>query len=183
MPQNALAQIGGPPPAPNPEPQNNAIASGGAGGMPASSPQGMQQGGQPPQVPPPSHQQTVAALRHFSAIEQELEQLLSNPDLGKSNLKSKIIDGATTLVAKGIMTAPDAVAQLGTVPDRPFEQKMWVQKHFAQTIQAANVILDHHRQAFQGMGVPGPGESADPDDHAGMIAGLTTQYKAPPNAG
>ena len=173
---NALSAQGGPPPAPNPQPQAIMGAQGtpmGPGGPPAA-PQG-----QPMPPPAPSHQQTVAALRHFSAIEKELTELLKNPDLGKSDLKSAIIDGTTKLVADGILTAASAVTELGTVPEKPFDQKKWLEHHFVQTLQAANAVLSHHAAAFSGQQVDTT--PASPDDHQSHMAGLMSNYARPPN--
>lgn len=168
---NALSSMGGPPPAPNPQPQDP--SGGGAPGA-SSAPQQQQQ------APAPSHQQTVAALRHFSAIEDELRGLLADPDLGKADMKSKIIDGATKLVANGIMTAAQAVTGLGSVPERPFEQKQWVASHYATAVQAANAVLDHHRAAFAG--TPAPAQPSGPDDHQAVMSGLLSHYQGLGNA-
>jgi len=135
--------------------------------------------GAPMPPPAPSHQQTVAALRHFDAIEKELSGLLADPDLGKSDLKSKIIDGTTKLVANGILTASAAVTELGTVPERPFEQKKWLENHFVQTLQAANAVLGHHAAAFAGQQVDTT--PANPDDHQQHMAGLMSNYARRPN--
>lgn len=129
---------------------------------------------QPP-GPPPSHQQTVAAMRHFDAVERELAALLADPACGKSNMKSKIIDGATKLVAAGIVSASDAVTQLASVPDRPFEQKQWIEANYVQAINAAVGVLAHHGAAFQGQDVDTTPD--DPEHHAETMSGLLQQYK------
>jgi hypothetical protein len=183
MPNALSGTVGGAPPAPNPQPQQ--APQGGMGGNALSgAPTGAPGQPQPPQqaqAPAPTQQQTIAAMRHFSAIERELTSLLSDPDLGKADLKSKIIDGATKLVSDGILTPAQAVTQLGAVPDGkqsggPFQQKQWVEKNFAQTIQAANAVLDHHGAAFPGQGAD-PAAQSTPDDHQGIMAGLTSHYQ------
>ena len=129
--------------------------------------------------PAPSHQQTVAALRHFAALERELTTLLKDPDLGKADLKSKIIDGTTGLVAGGYLTPAAAVTELGTVPERPFDQKKWLEQHFIQTIAAANQVLAHHQAAFPG---GAPNEAAPSmDDHHDLMQGLASQYQGRSN--
>jgi hypothetical protein len=177
---NALSVTNATPAPPNPQLQQqssgNALAPGPApqamGTAPGDAP-GQQSAAPPP--PPPSHQQTVAALRHFTEIERELTQILKNPDLGKANLRSEIIDGATGLVSRGILSASDAVQQLGTVPDVLFQQKQWVQKHFTQTVQAQTSILAQHAQGFAGQQVPT--DPSDPDNHMNVISSLLSQYK------
>jgi hypothetical protein len=167
---NALQQVN--PPAPD----INAVR----GGQPspaAPNPLGAP-GGAPPQAqqpPAPTHQQTVAALRHFDAIQQELVGLLKDPDVGKSDVKSKIIDGMTGLVARRIVTPAGAVVQLGTVPDKPFDQKQWLLTHLQTVIQSSNNVLDHHRMAFAGQDVDTT--PPNPDNHISDVAGLMSQFK------
>src|SRR5271166_2044650 len=130
----ALSSIGGPPPAPNPTPQqpdNNAPLSAIASPQKTGAqPMAAQQPAAPP--PPPTHQQTVAALRHFGAISNEVSSLLKDSDCGKADLKSKVIDGMTSLVSDGIQTPSDAIKTLATFPDKPFEQKQWLMQHLQQ---------------------------------------------------
>ena len=125
--------------------------------------------------PPPNHQQTVAALRHFDAIEKELTLLLKDPSVGRSDMKSEIIDGMTKLVASGFMTPATAITQLATVPERPFDQKKWLETHLMQTIQAANGVLTHHAAGFAGQDVDT--SAPNNDNHLGTMNGILGQYK------
>src|ERR1035441_6763677 len=145
-------------PAPTPA-QPNAIQQGGG-----VSPMGPQQGapGAQQAPPAPTHAQTVAALRHFTALKQELTVLLKNPDLGKADMKSAIIDGVTKLVADRIVPPAAAVQKLAMVPDTPFQQKKWIEQDYAQVMKAENMVLAHHAAAFAGQG---PQPPADPDTH------------------
>lgn|ERR1035437_902692 len=153
---------------PPPQPaQPNAIQQGGG-----AQPMGPQQGAQ--QAPPaPTHAQTVAALRHFTALKQELTVLLKNPDLGKADMKSAIIDGVTKLVADRIVPPAAAVQKLAMVPDTPFQQKKWIEQDYAQVMKAENMVLAHHAAAFAGQG---PQPPADPDDHMGTIKNLMQSH-------
>jgi hypothetical protein len=154
-----------PPEAPE---QPNAIQS---GAVPLGQ-QGPVQGGQP-QAPAPTHAQTVAALRQFTAVKNELDVLLKNPDLGKTDMKSAIIDGATKLVADRIIPPGQMVQQLASVPDSPFQQKKWIEDNYAQTVKAENFILAHHAAAFAGQG---PQEPGNPDNHMQDIQGLMDSH-------
>ena len=172
---NALSSpAGGPPPAPNPNPQDTSGAAPptpyGSGNALGGPPQGQQ-----PPAPAPTHQQTITALRHFSAIEEELSELLSDPDLGRADLKSKIIDGATRLVSTGILTPADAVSELGSVPERPFDQRQWLEQQFQAAVQGQVDILAHHQAGYGGQDVDTT--PPDPANHAGDIAALLSQYK------
>ncbi len=123
--------------------------------------------------PPPDHAQTVAALRHFDAIKDELKVLLANPALGKSDLKSPIIDGVTSLVSKRIIKPAEAVMQLSKVPENPLEQRKFLQQQMMQTMQAERAIIAHHAMGFAGGG-PEPTPSAD--NHLDSMSALNQQY-------
>ena len=160
------------PPAPNPQPQaqqqpGNALA----GPAPGAAPQQQQQ-----QLPPaPTHAQTVTALRHFGALETELSELMKDPDLGKTDIKSKVIDGMTRLVAEGIVPSAGAVRDMGTFPEKPFDQRVWVNQHFMNVVQAQTAILAHHQYgAMQGQ--PVGSEEPSPDDHHSIMSGLQGRY-------
>ena len=180
--RNALSALGGPPPAPNPDPQPptpglNALAG------PQVNPQAGPQTGAPlppPPPPVPTHQQTVAAVRHFDAIEQEITTLLKDPDCGKADIRSKAIDGMMKLVAKNIVTPAEAVTQLSQFPDDPFEQKQALENHLKQTVVAATMILHNHAVGAQqaaASGQPMDDTPYNPDEHQNIIAGLHGRYK------
>lgn len=141
-------------------------------GMPAQG--GQQQPGMPP--PAPTSAQTVAALRHFAAITKELESALKDPDIGKADIKSKLIDGMTRLVGGRIMSAGQAVSQLATLPERPFEQKQWVMNHMQQAMQARDFVIGHHAAAFAGAG---PEAAPHPDNHMQDITAMQQAHYAP----
>jgi hypothetical protein len=130
-------------------------------------------------MPAPTHGQTVAALRHFDAIERQLEPLLKIPEIGKANIKSQIISATTKLVASRILSPAQAVMQLGTVPENPAQQKRWVQKHMMDALQGRDAVLDHHRSAFAGS----PEEAHEPagsaDGHIDDMQGLMQSHYAP----
>lgn len=157
------------PPAPSPD-QGNALTS---GAMPAQSAAPAPQGGGAPQqqMPaPPTHAQTVTALRHFDAIRRELDILAKDPALGKSGVKSKVIDGVLRLVADGYMQTTQAVDELSKVPAEPLLQMKWVKSMLAQTANAERSILMHHAIGFAGGG-PEPAPSKDDHgSHMGAVA-------------
>jgi len=149
------------PPAPNPD-AGNALQQ----GVP-------QQGAPQQQAPPPSHAQTVAALRHFDAVKSELETLLKNPALGKSDVKTSVIDGVTKLVADRILSPAQAVIQLSQVPTDPIAQRKFIQQQMMQTVQAEHAIIAHHAIGFAGQG-PEPTPSGD--DHMDSMQALHVNY-------
>ena len=161
---NALTSAFPPPPAlPGGQPNNNASAP----SQPAAA------------VPAPTHAQTVAALRHFSLINDALEPLLRNPELGRADVRPSVIDAVTKLVGDRILTPQEAVKQLNQFPDRPFDQKRALALLYSQNLQAEMAVLQHHRQAFVGTGhLPTEAtlHSDNSDNHISAMSGLMTHY-------
>lgn len=139
----AGALTGGPAPIETPQ-------VGGITPAPAAADSPTQQAQAPQAAPQISHEQAVATLRHLSATARELETFLQDPDLGKSDMRSKFIDGTTRLVADRYISAPQSIVLLSSVPDNPQLQRAWVKQHFAQNMMAMNAVLDHHAQSNPG---------------------------------
>lgn len=162
----------GQPPVPNPDQQPQQPNALGA-------PQGGPAQGMPQQAAPaPTHVQTVAALQHFHAIQQELETIAKNPDLGKASIKSAIIDGTAKLVSKRIISPAEAVSQLSKVPEKPLEQKRWLEAMMMQTFQASSAVLSHRQSAVASGTAPAeaPDAAYNSDDHMGHVGGLMAHY-------
>lgn len=173
---NALADTLAPPAPPTPQggaqtstpmpTGGNALVSMLGGGQPGAQPGAP---GQQPQAPAPTHAQTVAALRHFQEIGKELEGLLLNPEIGKVDIRSAIIDAVTRLVSERIISPAQAVAQLGQVPDKPFDQKAAIEAMYKQTMQAESAVLDHHGMSNAPLSEDFDTENSlyqsDPDQH------------------
>jgi hypothetical protein len=167
--------VGATPPAPQPQQSAQPQTQGNA--LAGPSPAGGAPGQAQAPIQAPTHAETVTALRHFGAIENELTGLMKDPDLGKTDMRSKVIDGMTTLVADGILPASDAVKQMGTFPDKPYDQRQWLNQHFMQAVQAQTTVLQHHQiGAATGQDLQ-PGVEPDPDDHQSIISGMTSRYK------
>jgi hypothetical protein len=156
MPGPPPTNAGGP--SPRPQPQNGLV--------------------QQPQPPPaPTHQQTVAALRHFDAVRSTWEKIAKNPEFGKSDLKKAIIDGASKLVADRIVKPDQAVTMLSVVPSNPFQQKKWVAEQIMHNQTAETMVLDHHRSAFYGTPDQDGQQASTMDTHHDDLAGLMGHYK------
>lgn len=132
------------------------------------------------QMPAPSHQETVAALRHFMRIVDELQKLEKNPALGRSNMKDPIIDGVSSLVADRMLSAADAIPLLASVPDDPLQQRKWMQKMLQQTIHAQNSVLTHHVAAHPATldwAQEKQHQAGSMDDHMQTMSGLAGRYR------
>jgi hypothetical protein len=129
--------------------------------------------------PPPTHEQTVAALRHFDAIKNVLAPLLQDPALGRSDLKSKIIDGVTKLVSERIMPAETAVDQLTKVPSDPLQQRKVLQTMMQNAINAEHFIVEHHRNTNLGSGdwaTEVAKHTGSPDNHMDDMKAIHANY-------
>jgi hypothetical protein len=167
------------PPPPNPEGRS---MSGGSdfnrltgAGMPAGVGQ-MQQG----QGGAPSHAETSVAIRHFMMVIDELKELWKNEALGRTDMKSQIIDGVTGLVAKRMMSAASAVQVLADVPSDPIAQRKWVKQMLAQTVQAQNGVLNHHVAGHAptlDWATESQHQTSSPDDHLQTMEGLAGRYR------
>lgn len=157
------------------------VAPGGSPSQPGAG--GPMQPGGPQQAPtpPPSHAQTVATLRHLQNVNREFGPILKNPDLGKSDMKSAVIDAGTKLVADRIVTPAAAVMLLSQVPTDPLDQRKWLQNFYDTNEKAQMTVLDHHAsggptnldwQSDQAGFMP-----HDPDGHMKAMEGVMTHYK------
>ncbi len=150
--------------------QQSALQSTQAPTMAPAQPQQQQQ------PPAPTQAQTLASLRHFSEINQAITPVLKSPELGKADLKSKIIDAVTKLVASRVVTPAAAVMQLAGVPDKPREQKAWATNLYMQNEKASALILDQHRRAFAGK-PDDPHDQYNPDNHIEHMGGVMEHYR------
>jgi len=97
-----------------------------------------------------SHQRAVAALRYFQEFERELWSVLADPDLGKADMKSKVVAAITRLRTREIASPAQSATLLATFPDRPLDQQRWAEAHFTQAIQGADEVLERYRAATPG---------------------------------
>ena len=172
------------PPAPDPD-VSNALMSGAPSVAPnaltvaPAGPSASPAGAQPA---PPTHEQTITALRHFDAIRKELQIILADPALGKSSVKSRIIDGMTRLVSARFLKPAEAVTELAKVPQEPLMQMKWAKNMLAQATAARNGILDHYGTTNPNFGTvadhfAATADASNPDDHQDHMAALGANYQ------
>jgi hypothetical protein len=155
----------------------NALTSGAAPSPQAMAPQPGQA-----MPAPPTHAQTVAALRHFDAIRKEIGIILKDPALGKSSVKSKIIDSVTRLVSERYMKPAEAVTELAKVPTEPLLQMKWAKNMMQQAQMAENGILDHYGATSPHLGTvadhfASTADASNRDDHMDHIGALMSNYR------
>ena len=83
------------------------------------------------------------------------------------------IVGYTKLVADRIATPVQAIGSLAQVPERPFQQRQWVQDAYNKNVQARDIVLSHHAQAYAGQG---PQEAPDQDNHISDISSMMSSH-------
>ena len=128
----------------------------------AQGPQGTQQsnpmaalmGGQGPGKPPPSPdlEQTMTMMKHFGEMRKYLVKLLSDPDVGRKNMRPSLFQAAANLLGDGFATMPQIINTVQTFPTDPAEQKKWLQVHLKQIMMAQAQIIDDFRQSHPGSG-------------------------------
>lgn len=122
----------------------------GQGGAPAGglAPGGAPQQGKPQTPKPPTVQEAGAMFYHLITFQKEFLKILRDPDIGKKDIKGPIMDMMASTVAEGLVTLPQVMQQLKTLPSDPLAQRQWVEKHYANAKQASITILDHFGQNF-----------------------------------
>ena len=131
---------------------------------------------QPPQSrPTPTHAETVAGLHRCHEIEKATARLLKDPDVGRKNIRPKILTMGADLIGAKTMSMPQFMDGLKSFP--PAEdilgQKKWIQRLHDSQIQAQIALLQDHANA--------PPEGPDavqwtPDNHAEHMGALMHKY-------
>ena len=133
---------------------------------------------------PPSHHETVAMLQHITAFDRRWRQILSNPEIGKTNVRGQVMDAFADLMADDYCTLPQVMGALKTLPTDPLEQKQWLEQHVANDQKAMATVLDHY-----GTSRPPAGSYEDemaaaqqepPASRSDLVNGVVGRYKAHP---
>jgi len=139
-----------------------------------------QQAQQPAQKPAPDTKQTIATLMHLQASQKEFEQLSQLPDVGKENVRPAIFDAMASMMAKGFVTLPQVMNEMRNIPADPPGQKQWILTHLKNAVQAQQMVLSDHGQAFPSSGdalADLPASPAEDDgSHADMMSGVAAHY-------
>ena len=131
---------------------------------------------QPQQArPAPTHAQVVAGLHRFHEIEIASQRLLKDPDVGKKNIRPKVLEMGADLIGKRIMTLSELMQGIKDFPgsDDILGQKKWLQRLYQSNVQGQMALLQDHANA--------PPEAADaaqwsPDSHDEHMGALISQY-------
>jgi hypothetical protein len=133
----------------------------------------MAQQQQQQQQPAPTHAQTVAAIHRFGEIKSALQPVLSDPNLGKSNIRPKLLDAASKLLGAKVLSLPEIMNKIKGLPDDPIQQKNFVEGIIDTANKAEAAVLQHHLNA------PPEPDGTDPwsrDNQQQHIDGLMKHY-------
>lgn len=153
-------------------------------GMPPQAPQqaqGTPQGGNPLAAlsqqqqappPPPTRAQTVAAVHHFGQIKQAMTPIMADPNLGKSNIRPKVMDSFSKLLMSKVLSLPEIMKAVKSLPEDPVEQKKFVDKIYQDNDKAQQMVLQQHAMSPQ----PDQADEWSQDGHANHMASLMKNY-------
>lgn len=155
-------------------PEQQGSASGGDMASLASLLQQGQGGPQPQGQPqqPISTQELTAAVRHLSEFSRRFQALLSEPDIGKKNMRPEVLEMMADIMGEGFVTLPQVMAQLKTLPDDPLGQRQWLQKHYDNNMQALQGLLAHYATTAPPVSAAEAMAGGPAKDHQGVINGM-----------
>lgn len=130
---------------------------------------------QPTPQPAPTHAQTVAAVHQFGQIKQSMVPILDDPNLGLKNIRPKLLDSFSKLLASKTLTLPEIMKAVKALPDDPMQQKKFVEKIYNDNDKAQMLVLGHHAMGPQQTDGQEPDQWSS-DKHQDYMAGLVQQY-------
>jgi hypothetical protein len=128
---------------------------------------------QPAPPPAPTKAQTVAALHRFGEIKQTIGEVAQDPNLGTKNIRPKLLDAASELLASKVLSLPEIMNAIQGLPDDPQKQKAFVINILRTADQAQKTVLAHHSMAPP---EPDDAEQWSPDNHNDQMAALMQKY-------
>jgi hypothetical protein len=130
-----------------------------------------------PQQPSPTRAQTVAAVHRLGAVMDAMRSVMSADGFGRTNVRPKILDEASKLLASRLLSLPEVMQSIGQVPDDPLAQKEKVEAIYNAAQQAEGQVIDHHGSAVATGKVPRDGgEKYDIGSHDRHMTGLLNHY-------
>lgn len=108
-----------------------------------------------PPAKPLSHEQVSASLTYFHRVQDAMRELLDDPKLGESSVRTKLFEVCADLLGEGFVTMPQIMNQIKTFPPDPQDQKKWIEKRLANAQMAQQKVLAE--LSIQGMAGGGMG--------------------------
>lgn len=131
--------------------------------------QGGQQGG-------PSYDQVQAASHYLHSVNTAIEPLIKDDMLGKENIRPKMFDVAARLIGDRIVSLPEAMNYIKTMPDNPAEQKVWLLKLYQSNKIAQDRVLDDYMASGGDPFTDKQGSAYSQDTHGKHIKELMNHY-------
>ena len=73
--------------------------------------------------------------------------VMNDPNLGKKNIRPKILDAAADLLASKTLSLTEIMGKMASLPDDPIQQKKFVENMLNTLTQAQTMVLEHHKNA------------------------------------
>lgn len=134
-------------------------------------------------APKLTHEQVVAAMHRFGAVERQMKKVMASPEFGKANIRPKLFDAAADLLGMRVLTLPELMNAIKNLPPDPTQQKAFVENIHNNARAAQMKVLGDYRQATLGA----EPEAADfksgwsDDTHGDHFASMMGQYKGSGN--
>lgn len=144
------------------------------GGNPLAALMG-QQAAAPRPVPRPTPGQTAAALHHFGEIKAALRPIIQDPQFGKTNVRPKLLDAASKLLAAKVLSLPQIMSAIKGLPEEPMEQVKFVEKIYGDSDQAQKIVLMQHA-GYQADPAAPPEDEYSPKSHGAFMEALAKTY-------
>jgi hypothetical protein len=122
----------------------------------------------------PTHAQTVAALHRFREIESAVSRILKSPDVGRKNVRPKVLEMGGDLIGSKVMSLAEFMKGLQTFPagEDPLAQKKWLERLYQTQIQGQMTVLQDRAMAQE----HGPDDQWSPETHDDHWAGMMKGY-------
>jgi hypothetical protein len=117
-------------------------------------------------------------VKRFSAIQNALREVMQDKDFGRANVRPKLLDEGSKLLAARVLSLPELMSQISNFPTDPLQQKQVVQQIYNSAQQAEAHVLDAHGSAIAaGKLPPDGGPKYDAGEHEQHMQGLLAHYK------
>lgn len=130
---------------------------------------------QPRAVPRPTPGQTAAALHHFGEIKAALRPIIEDPQFGKTNVRPKLLDAASKLLANKVLSLPQIMNAIKGLPEDPMDQVKFVEKIYGDSDMAQKIVLMQHAD-YQADPGAAPEDEYSLKTHGAFMDGLAKTY-------
>lgn len=96
-----------------------------------------------PTIPPG---EAMAGIHRFSSVRAAMASVLADPKLGRENIRPKLLDAGSKLLASKVLSLPELMNAIKDLPDDPVKQRQFVDNIFNSAGQAREVLMQQYQQ-------------------------------------